>query len=143
MDWVSTRRYYSDKRVECSPTGDHAPQLIQAKITLNKPPTPQEREAQPLAQQQAERANDHNLALVEKVTAKVGSIWQALFGAKQIRASLDPNHKELWFMNWKARSDQQAHNVILSRTPMQSLFHFYNLCLRMKIIVEMLISHQV
>jgi len=96
MDWVSTRRYYSEKRIEHRhPLPAHAPLLTQIKITLNKP---------------------HLLikdpALLAKATSQdsslsglkdtLSALWTKMFGVRRSKGSQDPLHKEFWFMSWKA-----------------------------------------
>jgi hypothetical protein len=96
MDWVSTRRYYSEQRVTLSPLTAHQPTIIQVKLTLNKPaesaekPTP----APAPSSESSEKA-------LGTLKSTITSLWSRMFGSRATRQILDPLHKEFWFMGWK------------------------------------------
>lgn len=99
MDWVSTRRSYSEKRITFSSVAPERPTIIQIKITLNKP-----------AAESAARPNDAPTVgkpapqqpSLGVLTDTMQALWKRLFSNQTKKAALDPLHKEFWFMGWKA-----------------------------------------
>lgn len=116
MDWVSTRRYYSEKRIALTPITTEQPVIVQIKITLNKPT--QNKESQQTAQRirhVAAEATEIKEALPEEsnqakamgtLKDTINTIWARVFGTRQSKTALDPLHKEFWFMGWKSRDQQ-------------------------------------
>jgi hypothetical protein len=96
MDWVSTRRYYSEQRVALSPLSAQQPTIIQVKITLNKPST------HPVAKPEAATTQAlHSEKALGTIKSTITSLWSRMFGSRPTRQTLDPLHKEFWFMGWK------------------------------------------
>lgn len=111
MDWVSTRRYYSEQRVPCMPINQQkGPRIIQAKITLNKPTDQEQQIKQPTGPPPKEHGATINMATLLSDTAT--SLWSSLFGSGKKTILPDPNHKELWFMGWRKKDGQYAQDFI-------------------------------
>lgn len=95
MDWVSTRRRYSDKRVECSPrTADQA-RIVQVKLTFKNPKhtAPQAPTTQTYQSQEKSSLNT--------LISAASTIASRIFGTSEEPTCYDPLHKEFWFMGWK------------------------------------------
>ncbi len=105
MDWVSTRRYYSEKRVALTPISTHQPTIIQVKVTLNKPVNEEPTEPVIRPQDPAPAETDQSKAM-GTIKDTIHTLWSRIFGARKTKAALDPLHKEFWFMGWKARDQQ-------------------------------------
>ena len=92
MDWVSTKRYYSEQRLNCTPVNTKN-KVIQARITLNKVTAPNKDENK--------KKDEHP------------GILSLLFSMGKSKQEIkDPSHKELWFMGWKAnikKGNAQEH----------------------------------
>ena len=101
MDWVSTRRYYSEKRIAFSPIAEERPTIVQIKITLNKPQSDEEKKATNTPPQE----NTENQRSLGVLKDTMNALWTRLFSNQTKKPALDPLHKEFWFMGWKA-SDQ-------------------------------------
>jgi len=108
MDWVSTRRYYSDKRITCAPVSESQPCITQIKITLNKPSAAALAKKENLTINMAptpDEADDKSRAL-NTVKDAISGLWSRLFGPTKTRQAVDPLHKEFWFMGWKSQDRQ-------------------------------------
>jgi len=105
MDWVSTRRYYSEKRVALTPISTHQPTIIQVKVTLNKP-TPEQSSTPVIKPQEEESPSTDHAKAMGTIKDTFQSLWTRIFGARTTKTALDPLHKEFWFMGWKARDQQ-------------------------------------
>jgi len=106
MDWVSTRRYYSEKRIALTPISTDQPSIIQLKITLNKPTmtaTPPAPTEEPVAQPVSAEKNSGSTTITNTFSA----LWGRLFGPTNHKSALDPLHKEFWFMGWKSKDKQE------------------------------------
>jgi hypothetical protein len=96
MDWVSTRRYYSEQRIALSPLSAQQPTIIQIKITLNKPAKESPKKSDSATTTPA--SSDKALGTIKST---ITSLWSRMFGSRPTRQTLDPLHKEFWFMGWK------------------------------------------
>ncbi len=89
MDWVSTKRYYSDQRLDISNEKAQKCGLTQIKLSINKDIQHPEKEAE---------------EKLEKPSVMSTKFWKSFFTGKQ--KDTDPNHKELWFMSWRTDGNE-------------------------------------
>lgn len=105
-DGVSTRRYYSDQRIQCMPIGNNKEHKItQIKMTLNKPVIEEEKEEATETEEPREAPQDWSGRFMEAAS----TLWKTLIGPRKKLQNPDPNHKEFWFMGWKQRAEKTAN----------------------------------
>jgi len=115
MDWVSTKRYYSEQRLNCSPV-NASNKIFQVRLTLNK-----------IAQPQKDAASSDE---------KSKGVLSLLFGMGGKKSDVtDPSHRELWFMGWKtqinaksAQTNIQPYPFVILTPLFKHLVDTHNLC---------------
>lgn len=105
MDWVSTRRSYSQQRFdwllskESQPVDDR--HVVQLELTVNKTPE--------------ELAQIHKESLQRDTEGDKQRWWHTLLsnpGLTSTPLNPDPQHKELWFMSWHKLEQTHAQDHI-------------------------------
>lgn len=90
MDWVSTRRYYSDQRLPCLPVDvSSQPNVRQIKIMMNKPTV-------------TKKTVETDEPEQPSIMGTLSTLWRSLMHEKNASTQPDPSHKELWFVAWDA-----------------------------------------
>jgi len=128
MDWVSTRRYYSEKRIALTPITTNQPTIMQLKITLNKP-TPQNSAsdaavATPALSGENTTTTSASDPAPSTISSTLSSLWGRLFGYAG-RTTLDPLHKEFWFMGWKTKDKQELAQQHIQPYPYAILIPYF------------------
>lgn len=103
MDWVSTRRAYSQQKIDVVKAGEEGPRghLIQVELTVNKNIEDLE------VIHDSYKAQDRN--------REEQRWWHTLFtspGLTAAETNPDPQHKELWFMQWQKEQKPHAQDFI-------------------------------
>lgn len=89
MDWVSTARSYSEQRFTLPPVEERKNTIIQARIMIDK------------SKKTLTPSSSH-------ASEEPKSWWQTLLFSSKKEKSIDPTHKELWFMSWKREGDEKS-----------------------------------
>jgi hypothetical protein len=115
MDWVSTKRYYSDQRLSLAnklKNNQKIEKIVQVRIMVGRKVEPI------LSKENGNLDNIWTLTLKNEAPLKL-SVWDTLVNkAKSLfhKTSQDPTHRELWFICWD-QDDPFAHLPTVIFTP--------------------------